>query len=225
MRSWPNRTAFTLAELVLAIALISVVGLSVATVASALANAYRQTDTMKESIQSGRSAMMNVASMIRKAKLLVAKSNGALAIWTGDANGDDAINVDELVLIRCVQDSRTVESTRVAFPGTMPREIVMALNEAKQLLEVDTIGEVRDTMNSATLANHRSSRVLASDVHSFSIETDVDPPYTRLALIRITVGPPDQRIALTSSVHLRADAVDQVVTYDGVPALDLEKAQ
>ncbi len=222
MRGRTYKKAFTLAELVLAIAITSVVGLSVATVASALANAHRHTDTMKESIQSGRSAMIHVGSMVRKAKLLVAKSTDALAIWTGDANGDAAINVDELVLIRYVPEARTVESEQVVFPGTMPHDIVVALNETKSLVEVDTAGEVSDAINSATLAEYRSGRVLASDVRSFSIQVDVDPPYARLVLIRITVGPPDQQIALTSSVRLRADAVDNVVTYEGVPVLDLD---
>lgn len=222
MKGRTNRKAFTLAELVLAIAVTSVVGLSVATVASALANAHRQTDTMRDSIQSGRSAMIHVGSAVRKAKLLVAKSADALAIWTGDANSDGAINVDELVLIRYVPETETVESAQVSFPDSMPHDIVVALNETKPIVEVDTAVEVKDAMNCATLVEYCSSRVLASDVRSFSIQADVDPPYSRLVLIRITVGPADQQIALTSSVRLRADAVDNVVTYEGVPVLDLD---
>lgn len=221
MRDRPRRQGLTLPELVLAICVMSIVALAVATVASALSNAYHLTDTMSESIQSGRSAMMSVASMVRKAKLVLANGGNALAIWTGDANGDNHINVDELVLIQHLEDEGIVESVQVRFPSAMSQDIVTALNEQRELIEVDTCEEVQDAMGSAILADYRSTRVLATDVGSFQVATDTPAPHSRLVLIRITVGPPDQRITLTNSIRLRADAVNDVVMYDGIPVLDL----
>lgn len=217
-----TKKAFTLPELVIAISITSVIALAVATVASALSNAYHMTDEKEESIQSGRMAMTNMETAIRKGKLVLAASGAEMALWTGDANGDLSINVDELVLIRSIAGDRTIVSESVTFPDSMPDTVVMALNQTITLASLTDLGNVRQSLTSATLANYFATRVLATDVESFAVATDVLPPLSRLVWIKMTVGEdPEEQISLNNSVHLRADAVDDVASYDGVWVLNI----
>lgn len=200
----------------------SVIGLAVATVASALSNAYHMTDELQESVQSGRLAMTNMETAIRKGKLVLTASGDAMTLWTGDANGDGSINVDELVLIRSIAGDRTVVSESVTFPDSVPEAVVTALNQSKTLANLTDLGEVRQSLTSPTLANYFATRVLATDVESFTVGTDVAAPLSRLVLIKMTVGEdPEEQISLNNSVHLRADAVDDVASYDGVWVLNM----
>ena len=213
---------FTLTELMLAICIMSVIGLAVATVASGLSNAYGITDTLEDSIQSARSALMNLESTIRKSKLVLAKSSSGVALWTGDANEDGEVNLDEIVLVQRIDADRTLRMSQVVFSASLSREIVEATNEKKQLYQVNTIGEVSNVLGSGSVAGMQVSRVLAGDVESFEVATDATPPWSRLVNLRLTTGSDDQQITLTSSTHLRADAVDSVVSYNRRPVLKLE---
>jgi type II secretory pathway pseudopilin PulG len=214
--------AFTLTELMLAICIMSVIGLAVATVASGLSNAYGMTDTLEDSIQSGRSAMMNMEAAIRKSKLVLARSASGIALWMGDANDDGKVNIDEIVLVQQVEADRSLETRQVVFPKTLPWDIVQAINEKKTISQLSTIGRVSNVLDSGAVSTMQVSRVLAGDVESFNVATDATPPWSTLVNLRLTTGSDGQRITLTNSTHLRADAVDSVVTYNGLPVLKLE---
>lgn len=215
-----KRTAFTLTELMMAMAITSLIGLSVVSVAGVLSHAHSHTDSIVEAIQSGRLAMMRMDADIRKAGLITATNGDELAFWTGDANEDQQINVDEIVLIQATA-AQTIERLQVVFPDSMSAELRDALNVPKSLAELADTDDVRDLLEEATYSAYLCRHVLAADVSSFEVVTDADPPMSRLVLMRLATGQATQQISLTNSARLRADKTGSIEWSEGVPVLNL----
>jgi len=216
-----DKRAFTLAELVMALSLTAVIALAAATLAGALSSAHGQTDAMSGAIQSGRTAMMSLDASLRKAKLVAAADGSRLVLWTGDANGDERINVNELVLLTSQPASHTVERWEVVFPASMAPALLEALNVQRDLADVDAVDDVTALLEQAVYQDYLIKTILATDVVDFQVVADQTAPLSRLLLLRLRVGPTGQQIALTNSVRLRADVVDRVAMIEGVPVLDL----
>lgn len=207
----------TLAELLMAVTITSLIGMAVVTLSSALSNAQASTDSMAEAISSGRYAMMNIAADIRKAGLITAADADGMVIWTGDDNSDGQINLDELVLVRPNDDEHTVERLQVVFPPSAPP----SLNITRELNRVTDVDKVRKLLIRNRYSNYLTRRTLAVGVSNFEVVTNEAPPIPQLVLMRLAVGQGAQQITLTNTARLRADATGCVSFVDGIPELDL----
>jgi hypothetical protein len=214
MRRRPHKKAFTVAELLIAMSITAVVGLAVASVASALSHAHGQAESLWNAIQSARTGMGRIETLLRKAKLVTGTGPDRLLCWMGDANDNREIDLDEIALIHRVADARTVQLSRVVFPETMPDELVDALNLRRRLYEWGYPDEAQQLMEEGLYDPYRSTVVLATDVEDFQVSVDAAAPFTRLVIVRMTVGPLTEQITLTSAVVLRADAVDNILLID-----------
>lgn len=213
---------FTLSELVLAVSITAVIGLAVVSVAVALSHAHSHSDVMTESIQSARAGMLSMEASIRRARLVAGMDTGTVVLWLGDAYEDKQINLDELVVVRYLPDNDTIEHWQVIFPEGMSEATLSALNVTRTLAQAGDPSAVLDLMSQTIYADSLSTRVLATGVDDFQAVMDAAPPFSRIVLLRVAVGPPDQRIKLTNAARLRADAVDSVEMVEGVPVLNLE---
>jgi Tfp pilus assembly protein FimT len=210
----PEKKAFTVGELLIAMSITAVVGLAVATVAGALSRAHAQAESARDAVQSGRAGMARIEAVLRRAKLVTAAPVNQLVCWMGDANQDRQINLDELVMIGYVPDERTVELRRVIFPDTLPADLVNALNVQRKLYECVDPDEIAGLMEEALYDPYRLSVVLADDVEDFRVSVDAPAPFTRLVIVRMTVGALTDQIVLSNAVLLRADAVGNVFMAD-----------
>jgi len=198
------RKALTLPELVMAVSITALVGLAVATVASALSYAHGRSDAMRESIQSARMAMMRTGAELRKARLVGCAADGRIVLWAGDADEDGDINVSEVVLVRYDDEEATVEQWQVVFPPSMPPETREALDVALTVEQLADGAAVEAYISQATYAGYLAQWVLAAEVADFETGWDAAPPETRLVTLRLAVGPADQRMTLSTAVRLRA---------------------
>ena len=214
--------AFTLTELLVAVSITAVIGLSVAGLAVSLSHAQTRSDVMNDCIQSARTAMLGMEATIRRARLLTGAEEERAVAWLGDANEDAAINLNELVLICHRSGPGTVEQWQVIFPDGMPPGRLAALNVARSLSEAGDVDGIRTLMSQPLYRHYLSQRVLATNVVDFRLATDAAAPFARLAALRLAVGPADQRLKLTNAVRLRADAVDCVEMIGDVPVLHLD---
>ncbi|MHC4715674.1 MAG: PulJ/GspJ family protein [Planctomycetota bacterium] len=206
--------AFTLLELMLSLSVISVMGLTVASVAAALSYAQSHTDEVSESVHSGRSGLLTIESYVRRAKLVTAVQATGMVLWLGDANDDGQINVAELAMVQYKGQAREVRLSRVIFPANLAPDTLELLNTPKALSSVDEMDEVTDEFDRGIYAGYLTTMPLATNVEEFTVATDVAPPLSRLMLLRIKVGhSSDRQIQMTSSTRLRADETANVEAY------------
>jgi type II secretory pathway component PulJ len=205
-----------------AVSITAVIGLSVAGLAVSLSHAQTRSDVMNDCIQSARTAMLGMEATIRRARLLTGADETRAVAWLGDANEDAAINLNELVLTHYRSGPGTIEQWQVVFPDGMSPEMLAALNVARPLNEAGDIDGVLGLMSQPLYCDYLSQRVLATNVVDFRLATDAAAPLARLAMLRLTVGPADQRMKLTNAVRLRADAVECVEMIGDEPVLHLD---
>jgi len=89
----------TLVELLLALAVTSIVLSAVATLAFAMGRANETTSDMAVKQSQVRFATLKFSDLIRHGKLVCGMAGSDLALWSGDTNDDGQININELVLI------------------------------------------------------------------------------------------------------------------------------
>lgn len=205
-----RQLAFTLVELVIAMAITSVIGLSVVVAGSALSAAQSSTDCLSENVQAGRVSMRTIESDIRTAKLVLSSSSTtALMLWKGDGNGDKAINLDEIVLLEYLADQKLVREVTVTGQTG-------GLNTVYTLVQAGNFAQIRQTMLSATYAAYCHTRTLAENVGSLSLEVyPAAPPLAKTVLARMQIGPADQRITLTNTISLRSDSTADIKNIKG----------
>jgi prepilin-type N-terminal cleavage/methylation domain-containing protein len=100
MRNRRCNNGFTLIELLVALIVTSIVTTAVATLAYAMNAANDATDDTSRKQAQVRFAMVRISDLIRNCKLVCYASASEMAVWTGDTNGDEQINIDELAYVQ-----------------------------------------------------------------------------------------------------------------------------
>ncbi len=99
MQNERYKRGFTLVELLLALIVTGIVLAAVTTLAFAVGAANDTTDDTSQKQAQVRYATLRISEMIRHCKLICGTPSGDLAIWRADDNGDEQININELVYI------------------------------------------------------------------------------------------------------------------------------
>ena len=105
---------FTLAELLVALTVSSIILAAVAALAYAVGSANDSTDDTERKQAQVRYTTLRVSELIRHCKLICFAGSDDFAVWSGDENGDNQINSSELV---CIERTAAGESLRLCdFP-------------------------------------------------------------------------------------------------------------
>lgn len=94
-----RRAGFTLAELLLALSVMSIVLTAAATFAFAMSSAMITTNNMGEKQARLRFSIMRIRELARNSSHVFTLSNG-VAFWVDDANGDGQVNINELAWLQ-----------------------------------------------------------------------------------------------------------------------------
>jgi len=214
---------FTIAEIVLALSIASVIGLSVAMVSMALSTAHEHSLERDVHVQTARSVIRTVESIISKSRLVTGRSPSDLSLWASDANNDGLINVSELVVLTYNSAAGHIAQTQVVFPDAMSESMRAALDEGKLLKDVLDPTSVREMML-VEFPSYCRQTTLAENVLGVSVTTDVDPPKTCVVKLKVQVGTPDWSMTLYGGAALRADSTRLVGTLgDGTYVLVLSE--
>lgn len=93
------RGGFTLAELLVALMVCALLLSAVGTLVYAAGSAKENMDQTGREQAYLRSAMVRVRELIRSSRMVCGGGTGWVALWAGDADGDNVIDADELVYI------------------------------------------------------------------------------------------------------------------------------
>ena len=94
-----NFKGFTLVELLVALAVTSIVLTAVATLAYAMGTANDASDDTSQKQAQVRYATLRISELIRYCKLIYDTPDNDIVVWKADNNGDDTVDSNELVYI------------------------------------------------------------------------------------------------------------------------------
>jgi len=202
-----KRLGFTLLEMTIAMVITAMTGLSVAGVTMVLGEANDRGQDFYQSVQTGRSAVMKIQTLIRGAKLVTASTSTSLVLWAEDTDGDGLISLSETVLLTFDTQAREIRVYRVVYPATMAEETRAALDASKSLADLASVSTVTTTI---TCDTYCSSTVLAPDVSAFRLSVWPAVPMTKLVRFQLTVGLGTSAVTLRSAASTRAGATGRV---------------
>ena len=169
----PNRRAFTLVEVLLALAITALVGLSVAAMLTATAYGTTSRQEMRGLLVKTQTISARLNAAIRTSKVVLypnagqATSNDYLVLWTADENDDSTKQNNEVQLI----ERNAVNNE---------------LNSYVDSTDTADFGNVA-AFRTQALASYPSAR-WASGVTSLSLRATTDPAGTMLLSYRFTVA-------------------------------------
>ena len=159
--------ALTLIELVIGIAVTTLVGLSVAAVSGVLSDSYSQGEAYYRSMQSARIAMMNLQSKVRKAHLITQASGNEMMIWQEPGGDDGKINPSELTLTRYDAYQDKITKYQIVTPtnwNASPRDDDGQMGPIEQALIGTTVADVDNPIELLRVV-HSFDPCLACSVH------------------------------------------------------------
>lgn len=135
-----GRKGFTVAEMLVALTIASIVFGAVGTLAFAVGRASESTDEMNRSQRSLRYATLRVRECVEHAKLALSVPTNGVAVWTADDNGDNMINGSELIYVESVSGGGSEQLQMLEFPGQ---------NQSVTIAEINS-GAARTTLTGLT---------------------------------------------------------------------------
>ena len=99
MRDTRYEKGFTLAELLMALVVTSIVLAAVATLAYAFGAANDAGDDTTQKQAQVRYATLRVSELIRNCKLVFGEKAGGIGVWRADDNGNEDLNAEEVVYV------------------------------------------------------------------------------------------------------------------------------
>lgn len=210
-----SNNAFTLMELMLAVAITSIIGLSIAGVSLALSRSYAHTQDFYSNLQTGRTSMSRMQDMLRKTKLVTSAGSDCLVVWTGDQEGTGFGQINRQELVMWIYNSAASEIRQYSI--VYPDALLSALNVVQPLSTVLAAPSLTNLVNTDI---YSQSTVIATDVRAFRVTLDQAAPMARCVKLEITVGSVSAPVKLESAVRLRADATSKVVIQNSQYVLD-----
>ncbi|MCG3179276.1 MAG: hypothetical protein BIFFINMI_01610 [Phycisphaerae bacterium] len=192
--------AFTLAELIISLAVGAFVLSAAAALAFAVGHAWNASDDVNELVNHGRNGAVRIAERIRAARAVGYVSNRHLVLWREDSNGDGKINLDELTVYYLNKSSNELMEGQVVM-----RSDTDARTQAANDYEVTTDDFTRASIVSTlTRASLYQEGPVADYVSAIDWVIDLDAPYTRLVQLRLTLTKDNMSQTLQSGASLRA---------------------
>jgi hypothetical protein len=106
----------TLTELVLGMVITAIILSAVATLSFALGTAKTTTDNLNENQTEIRLALIRLDELIGNSIIVRKTVSGSIALWTGDENGNNALDGSEVAYIK--DDSQNSRITIITYPDS-----------------------------------------------------------------------------------------------------------
>jgi prepilin-type N-terminal cleavage/methylation domain-containing protein len=158
---------FTLAELLMAVWVMSIILAAVAVLSFALGSANDSADDTSQIQSRVRYTTMQLGELIKNSKLICANTGTSVAIWQADYNGNSQIDPNEMVYIEggsndCI---KLISFTTAAATASFPRTLgLIQGGQAKTWLEANC---------------QKSSITLIDNCSYVNFTTDPQPPFTQ----------------------------------------------
>jgi len=173
-------SGFTLAELLMAVWVMSIILAAVATLSFVLGNASDSADDTSEIQSRVRYATMRLGGLIKNSKLICANWGTSAAIWQADYDGDSQIDPNEIVYIESGSSNNYIKL--ISF-SPYPSAVVASFP--------GTPGSIQNGQARVWLtANCEETPVTLIDNCSYvNFTTDrTDPPWTFSKMLNISFG-------------------------------------
>jgi prepilin-type N-terminal cleavage/methylation domain-containing protein len=208
-----NAKGFTLAELLTAMVVMSIISLAVVSLTMALTTAQAYSEDFYRHVQIARNSLRYIERDINKAKLITAGDSDTLVYWADDANGNGDIELTELRMITTDLATGEVFLCYAEFPAFWPQSW-------KDTWDADMTVEIATNLASVTSWIKNDSWYkrdeLATEVTALKFTVSPAVPVAEMVQIELTVGEGVGAVELRSSASMRSNKIADLYIADNV---------
>jgi prepilin-type N-terminal cleavage/methylation domain-containing protein len=208
-----NAKGFTLAEMLTAMVIMSIISLAVVSLTMALTTAQEYSEDFYRHVQIARNSLRYIERDINKAKLITAGDSDTLVYWADDANGNGDIELTELRMITTDLATGEVFLCYAEFPAFWPQNW-------KDTWDADMTVEIATNLASVTSWIKNDSWYkrdeLATEVTSLKFTVSPAVPVAEMVQIELTVGEGVGAVELRSSASMRSHKIADLYIADNV---------
>lgn len=191
---------FTLAEMVIAMSILSIIALTVAGAAMALSDSYSQATGYGDSVQIARTTMRYLQSLIVNAQMITCAGPTYFVVWR-DANNDGLFNVSEITTIEYNSATKSILEYRVGFPATWDAATLAAWNASMPLAQVNVLSAIHQWMT-VQYSPYQTVTTLADDVTGFTVYGEKTGTANKWLETTVRAGSGTRTFTLTSGAAL-----------------------
>ncbi len=188
-----TRSGFTLAELLMGLAISSLVLAAAASLAYAVNRAWATSENVQTVVNHGRNGLARISSRIRNARAVGHVDSQYFLLWREDSNSDGRINMSELTLYHYDSRANQLLEGQLVFSSSTGQADIDANND-----EVTANGFISVSTANALMRNdYYREGAVAEHVSSITWVLDADPPST--GTVQLTVNVTND--GLTQTLH------------------------
>lgn len=192
MQRTRHTRAFTLAELMVGLMVTSIILSAVATLAFALSSATRASDDVVYTQTQVRAITPRILDLVRYSRMICARFDNTLVIWRADGNGNDRIDVNEVVYLEYDGSERILKLWEFVLDSEDNTDVLTALGfpaESGVLAELAKAQTKTTLIEGYSAANPPRVREIAilRECSEVSFVLAPDPPRTRAVTVSFTL--------------------------------------
>lgn len=199
-------TGFTIAEMLMALTVSSVIALAAGGLATGLGYSYQHQDDYRQTVQDASGVVREIRMQVTKAQLITGVWGTAVAFWT-DANSNMAASLSELTLVQYDAAAKQITETRLIFSSGWTPAQISAADVAMTMTEASTLATIQTKFTQNTYAQ---KSVIAEDVQAFSVTGGAAGANNNVIQVTVTVGTGAKQISMRSQMALRASLIGKV---------------
>jgi len=203
-----KKKAFTMAELLMALSVASIVGLAVVGVASALDNAYDRGEGKSEAVQTCRAVLSRAGALLRKSQLVIHAGSNRILLWESDVNKDGQIQIGEMAILTHDIASQKLTAQRFQVPEG---------SEAHHsgVLPLQSLRDQAEGVYSSFATSPAVEKQLWGErVDALSISVSPTDPFSEQVNLQVTARAGETNVELTTSIYIRSSEAKYVSTVE-----------
>ncbi|MCK4659082.1 MAG: prepilin-type N-terminal cleavage/methylation domain-containing protein [Phycisphaerae bacterium] len=183
-----GRRAFTLVELLLALAIAGIISAVVAAMLVAVSYGTSSQRDLRAAVVKGKVLDARIGSAIRSSRAILEAGADYLVLWAGDINTNGTSDAPDLSEIRLIErDSSNDKLSRYKFPGNWTQAQIDAADVSYQL-SGNPPGFFQSATAAAKTAGSFVPTLWGSEVMAIGFDLDhTDPAVVTLAGYRLTI--------------------------------------
>ena len=208
-----NDKGFTLAEMLMALLVMSIISLAVVSLTMALTTAQECSDDFYRHVQIARNSLRRIERDINRAKLITAGDSNTLVYWLDDTNGNGDIELRELRLITTDIATGRVMLCRAVFPPFWPQDWKDTWDSS---MTVQIATDLASAISWIKNVQWASADALATEVTSLTFTASPAIPTAEVLQIELKVGEGPGAVELRSSASMRANKISDLYMDAGL---------
>jgi prepilin-type N-terminal cleavage/methylation domain-containing protein len=198
-----NAKGFTLAELLTAMMVMSIISLAVLSLTMALTTAQEYSEDFYRHVQIARNSLRRIERDINKANLITTGDADTLVYWE-DTNGNGDIELRELRMITTDLATGKVMLCYAKFPVAWPQTWIDQWDDAMTVALATDLTEAVSWIKNVQWA---AEDALATEVTSLKFTVSSALPTAEMVQIEIKVGSGPGAVELRSTASMRAHKI------------------